>query len=770
MKISKFVITAAGIAYLGVCFDVHGAPPNTSDGLASDARDTAMAGARLTNSRARLNTAFGDKGVLRSRGIFTQLTEDSSGRAAAGDAEGGTAGVQCSQPAGNCQANDRSVAHTSDGVEFIVAENFRPSANGSITGLCWHGGYFDFTLRTPEFPEGQECPNLIQLTQNNFRVRYFADNGGVPGGVIGDFRQSNGTLVFGNALTQQQIAARIREWEFVAQHAAVNVQAGQCYWIEITNNTAAVGEYQTCSWLWEGGAAASKWLLQDDLTGYGVSDSLPENTQFCLNVPLQESTPCQPPPPANDACAFAQSIDGRGDFPFNNFTATTDGPTHTACQSFGESQIEADVWFKWTSPCTDTVVVSTCGLTDVDTRIAVYKGFVCPVNDARLISCNDDRCGQSLDPRQSMIAFPATEDQGYLVRLGVFPGTRRGNALFRITCGPPDNANCPGPEGCCQDHSVGQQTVGCSDITCCKLVCMCDPLCCDPVNGLWDVYCATTGFLESGCGAQLLCPDTCDICPTSTVDCCVGVPTGTEMPGCSDPTCCAAVCAEDAFCCEREWDFACATNGFNGNGNGADLLCPELCGGPTCPNGTVTFVDPASAVVDARQPFPPNTPGTVQGLKSFKVTGPAGITDSAALSNCWALCETAQAGAPNSIAGAVDNGDGSFTINLTRAITTNAVTTLAYTADDSTTTRGVFTSHPANVNGDSASSPGDITFLIDILNGVRIAPHGLLSSDVDRSGAAGPPDILRVIDLLNAAAGYPNQLNRSQPVCGSCCP
>jgi len=186
-----------------------------------------------------------------------------------------------------------------------------------------------------------------------------------------------------------------------------------------------------------------------------------------------------------------------------------------------------------------------------------------------------------------------------------------------------------------------------------------------------------------------------------------------------------------------------------------------------CATGPVTFIDPPSGIVDARQPFAPNTPGTLQGIRSFKVSGPLPGVDNL---DCWSMCETAPQGGANSITGIVDNGDGTYTVNLNRAITTNAVTTLTYTPGSGSASRGEFTFHPANVNGDSASAPSDIIFLIDILNGVQVPPHGLLSSDIDRSGVAGPPDILRVIDLLNAAAGYPNQLNRTKPACGVCCP
>jgi hypothetical protein len=68
-------------------------------------------------------------------------------------------------------------------------------------------------------------------------------------------------------------------------------------------------------------------------------------------------------------------------------------------------------------------------------------------------------------------------------------------------------------------------------------------------------------------------------CP-GTGDCCAD--TGT--PGCSDGTCCAAVCACDPFCCDTEWDEFCAGEGFQGSGCGAEILCG---GCATCGNGVL---------------------------------------------------------------------------------------------------------------------------------------------------------------------------------------
>lgn len=71
--------------------------------------------------------------------------------------------------------------------------------------------------------------------------------------------------------------------------------------------------------------------------------------------------------------------------------------------------------------------------------------------------------------------------------------------------------------------------------------------------------------------------DTCGLGPISNAgvrdcyadiwDCCEA----SSLPGCPDPTCEAAVCALDLFCCIVVWDWDCA-HVF------ADWLCPQCSG------------------------------------------------------------------------------------------------------------------------------------------------------------------------------------------------
>ncbi len=201
-------------------------------------------------------------------------------------------------------------------------------------------------------------------------------------------------------------------------------------------------------------------------------------------------------------------------FDFDNSTATTDGPLHEAClDADGETHITDDVWYCWTADCTDTVYIRTCGLTEVDTKIAVYEGCdACPPTDEALLACNDDFCGFLLAGQQSQVSFGATAGQSHLIRIGTFPGAEGGVGMFSISCGLPDKAACvPGTGNCCTDTD----NPGCSDGLCCETVCACDPFCCEVE---WDEFCGGLGNEGSGCGAEALCQVLCGTqCPGGDV-------------------------------------------------------------------------------------------------------------------------------------------------------------------------------------------------------------------------------------------------------------
>lgn len=150
-------------------------------------------------------------------------------------------------------------------------------------------------------------------------------------------------------------------------------------------------------------------------------------------------------PPTNNNCNFATTITGLTTVNFDLTEATTDGLPHFLCTAFGQNQIEKDVWFRWTAPNTAQFDIETCGLTTLDTRIAVYNPpSSCPAPESFLIGCNDDACGS-----QSRVRFSAVAGVQYFIRVGVYPGRPGGPGQLRIAFSPGQTI-CSIPGTSCQ--------------------------------------------------------------------------------------------------------------------------------------------------------------------------------------------------------------------------------------------------------------------------------------------------------------------------------
>jgi thiosulfate dehydrogenase len=131
--------------------------------------------------------------------------------------------------------------------------------------------------------------------------------------------------------------------------------------------------------------------------------------------------------PPNDHCANALSV-GDGIFAFNTGGADTDGPNESALCNVGMSSVESDVWYCYTSPCTGTATASLCGSV-YDTMLAVYDGCTCPTT-ASARDCDNDTCGL-----QSVISFPATACDQYLMRVGGYQAAQ-GSGSLTLSCQP----------------------------------------------------------------------------------------------------------------------------------------------------------------------------------------------------------------------------------------------------------------------------------------------------------------------------------------------
>jgi len=141
------------------------------------------------------------------------------------------------------------------------------------------------------------------------------------------------------------------------------------------------------------------------------------------------------PAPANDNCADAALTFLGIPTPFSTECATTDGPPHGRCEFSNDPQVGSDVWFKRTATCTGLMTVSTCGTAGYDTKIAVYDGCECDVNDDRLLGCNDDAPGCGLT---SELTVSVVEGQCYLIRIGGYLGDQ-GSGTVDFQCLP----SCP---------------------------------------------------------------------------------------------------------------------------------------------------------------------------------------------------------------------------------------------------------------------------------------------------------------------------------------
>jgi hypothetical protein len=239
----------------------------------------------------------------------------------------------------------------------------------------------------------------------------------------------------------------------------------------------------------------------------------------------------------------------------------------------------------------------------------------------------------------------------------------------------------------------------------------------------------------------------------------------------------AAACCppSGAFCVHRTPEECHSVGGIpqgpgtvclgDNNGNGMDDACES------CPDAQIILAEPLDGTVDARQPHEYNASLPRQGIGS---PGPPAEPITIHLDppvsgaeDCFVLCETAADSllGPNSISTVTEVGSGVYSIVLDHAITAGAVTTIEYMAGGGFVE---YTSHPANVDSDSASSAVDILAIIDILNGAAASPWGIYSEDIDHSGLGTPADILRVIDLLNGADEFDIWLGVTRPENTSC--
>ncbi|MBL0922257.1 MAG: hypothetical protein IBJ10_09040 [Phycisphaerales bacterium] len=118
-----------------------------------------------------------------------------------------------------------------------VADNFSVIADGFIASLCWRGG-------------------ATGTGTDSFRITYWTDVNGKPGVPHADFRQSTGAIMLRKTRTGQFLPGGAPEHEYHAAHAAVPIEGGRTYWIEIRNGGVS-------TWAWAAGTGGDGVCLYD---------------------------------------------------------------------------------------------------------------------------------------------------------------------------------------------------------------------------------------------------------------------------------------------------------------------------------------------------------------------------------------------------------------------------------------------------------------------------------------------------------------------------
>jgi hypothetical protein len=188
--------------------------------------------------------------------------------------------------------------------------------------------------------------------------------------------------------------------------------------------------------------------------------------------PPVTSLPSAPLVGGSDSCMTPDVITGTGLFAWDITVATTgaEGQNEALCLYATQLGINYDVWFTWTAPFTGNAVLYTCGLTTMDSKVAVYAGVGCPTGAA--LACNDDSCGL-----QTRINWPVTSGTSYTIQFGKY-GTAVGTSgnfgiIQDIPPTIPPNDDCatpivlPGPGQYPFDNRLATQGVEGQTTTAC---------------------------------------------------------------------------------------------------------------------------------------------------------------------------------------------------------------------------------------------------------------------------------------------------------------
>jgi len=155
--------------------------------------------------------------------------------------------------------------------------------------------------------------------------------------------------------------------------------------------------------------------------------------------------------PSNDNCENAKTVGNVTDLAFDTTEATIDGPGHYLNSP--------NVWYCYTASCTGGATVSLAG-SSIDTKLAVYSGCNCYPASSDLIKSNDDFD----DEQYSQVTFGVTAGRRYLIEVGGWNVSVKGQGVISISCDP--QTSPPGNDDCINAESVGNVTNRRFDTTC----------------------------------------------------------------------------------------------------------------------------------------------------------------------------------------------------------------------------------------------------------------------------------------------------------------
>src|SRR4030042_335058 len=154
--------------------------------------------------------------------------------------------------------------------------------------------------------------------------------------------------------------------------------------------------------------------------------------------------------PVNDNCANAKAVCNGTRLAFDTTNATIDGPGHYIRSP--------NIWYCYTATCNGCATVSLRG-SNFDTKVAAYEGCNCYPALEDLIKSNDDFIGQ-----QSQITFPVKAGSQYLIEVGGFNPTVKGQGTISISCDA--QSSQPANDDCSNAKQIGNVTEQPFNTTC----------------------------------------------------------------------------------------------------------------------------------------------------------------------------------------------------------------------------------------------------------------------------------------------------------------